>query len=91
VGEDFAAAERIGTIFLASRETAELRAETVQMGFSLARLLNGLDGMNTHALARLTDSEKFLFPPPLLLPSPRGSWRRPTPLRPIYGRGRRIK
>ena len=28
--------------FLASRETAELRAETVQMGYSLARLLNDL-------------------------------------------------
>jgi urease accessory protein len=28
--------------FLASRETAELRAETVQMGFSLARLLEDL-------------------------------------------------
>ncbi|HEV8095076.1 MAG TPA: urease accessory protein UreF [Burkholderiales bacterium] len=29
--------------FLASRETAELRAETVQMGYSLARLLADLD------------------------------------------------
>jgi urease accessory protein len=29
--------------FLASRETAELRAETVQMGYSLARLLEDLD------------------------------------------------
>ena len=28
--------------FLASRETAELRAETVQMGYSLSRLLNDL-------------------------------------------------
>jgi len=29
--------------FLASRETAELRAETVQMGYSLVRLLGDLD------------------------------------------------
>ena len=29
--------------FLASRETAELRAETVQMGYSLARLLSDLE------------------------------------------------
>ena len=37
--------EELGTwndFFLASRETAELRAETVQMGYSLARLLKDL-------------------------------------------------
>jgi urease accessory protein len=33
---------RWNEFFLASRETAELRAETVQMGFSLARLLSDL-------------------------------------------------
>lgn len=31
--------------FLASRETAELRAETVQMGYSLARLVKDLEGL----------------------------------------------
>ncbi|MDA8108772.1 MAG: urease accessory protein UreF [Betaproteobacteria bacterium] len=36
---DAAAAERWNALFLASRETAELRAETAQMGYSLARLL----------------------------------------------------
>ena len=33
---------RLNADFLASRESAELRAETVQMGFSLRRLLNDL-------------------------------------------------
>lgn len=36
---DAAAAARWNALFLASRETAELRAETAQMGYSLARLL----------------------------------------------------
>ena len=38
--------DELGTwneLFLASRETAELRAESVQMGYSLARLLKDLD------------------------------------------------
>ncbi|ENO84219.1 urease accessory protein UreF [Thauera linaloolentis] len=40
---DDAEAVRLNDDFLASRESAELRAETVQMGWSLARLLAGLD------------------------------------------------
>jgi urease accessory protein len=36
--------------FLASRESAELRAETVQMGYSLRRLLNEMDVSGAHAL-----------------------------------------
>jgi urease accessory protein len=36
---DMAAARRWNELFLASRETAELRAETAQMGYSLAKLL----------------------------------------------------
>lgn len=35
-------AEALNALFLASRETAELRAETVQMGYSLNRLLPSL-------------------------------------------------
>ncbi len=35
--------ETLNALFLASRETAELRAETVQMGYSLNRLLPSLD------------------------------------------------
>jgi len=44
---------RLNALFLASRETAELRAETVQMGRSLGRLLGELE--STHALAPLLD------------------------------------
>lgn len=40
---DVAAAQRWNELFLASRETAELRAETAQMGYSLAKLLPQLD------------------------------------------------
>jgi urease accessory protein len=39
---DAAAAAEWGAVFLASRDTAELRAETVQMGYSLARLISDL-------------------------------------------------
>jgi urease accessory protein len=38
-----ATVRRWNDLFLASRETAELRAETVQMGYSLACLLGALD------------------------------------------------
>ena len=37
----------------ASRETAELRAETLQMGYSLARLVGELDPETTSTLARI--------------------------------------
>ncbi len=42
-GGDDAEVARLNADFLASRETAELRAETVQMGWSLLRLLAELD------------------------------------------------
>ena len=35
--------ERLNADFLASRESSELRAETVQMGYSLRRLLHDLE------------------------------------------------
>jgi urease accessory protein len=38
--------------FIASRESAELRAETLQMGYSLARLLNDLSDFPAQSLAR---------------------------------------
>lgn len=41
--------------FLASRETAELRAETVQMGYSLANLLRNLD-------IEIPEIEEMTFP-----------------------------
>ncbi len=39
---DAGAAEHWSALFLASRESAELRAETVQMGYSLVRLMDEL-------------------------------------------------
>ncbi|HEU5282262.1 MAG TPA: urease accessory protein UreF [Burkholderiales bacterium] len=53
--DDAPAVGRWNAQFLASRETAELRAETVQMGYSLARLLGDLDAP-IHAL------EEIAFP-----------------------------
>lgn len=46
---DIATLRRLDTEFLASRESAELRAETVQMGFSLRRLVHDLrdESLNT--------------------------------------------
>ena len=40
-------AERLNAFYIASRETAELRAETLQMGYSLCRLLRelGVEGV----------------------------------------------
>jgi len=40
---DISEVERLNAEFLASRESSELRAETVQMGYSLRRLLHDLD------------------------------------------------
>jgi urease accessory protein len=40
--KDFLKTKKTNEIFLASRETAELRAETVQMGYSLNRLFKDL-------------------------------------------------
>ncbi|THF63304.1 urease accessory protein UreF [Pseudothauera rhizosphaerae] len=67
-GSDASEAEReiaaLNADFLASRETAELRAETVQMGYSLVRLLTGLPafaGLPGWA-ARLEAVEEPAFP-----------------------------
>lgn len=50
---------RLNDAFLASRETAELRAETVQMGYSLRRLAGELPGtgpLDRDALASLPEA-----------------------------------
>jgi urease accessory protein len=47
---DGAAVRDWGDCFLASRDTAELRAETIQMGYSLARLVEELGVADTSAL-----------------------------------------
>jgi urease accessory protein len=48
--------------FRATRETAELRAETLQMGYSLRRLCVELDEFDSPALSALTDVEDVVFP-----------------------------
>ncbi|MGH8619585.1 MAG: urease accessory protein UreF [Burkholderiales bacterium] len=55
--QDAAAVAYWNALFLASRETAELRAETAQMGYSLTRLLDTL-AIGTS----MTDEEEIAFP-----------------------------
>jgi len=59
---DHAGVEHWNALFLASREAAELRAETVQMGYSLARLLASLATPETPAFARLAAMEELAYP-----------------------------
>jgi len=73
---DYAAADRWNDLFLASRETAELRAEIVQMGFSLARLLNDLDGMDVDGLKHLNEWREISFPAAFAFAV--GSWNLPS-------------
>ena len=49
--EDMARLVELDAEFIASRESAELRAETLQMGYSLSRLLVDLADFPTHHLA----------------------------------------
>ncbi len=44
--------------YLASRETAELRAETLQMGYSMLRLLNELPDLPPQVIAQIAVSPK---------------------------------
>jgi urease accessory protein len=60
---DVEAARDWNDFFLATRESAELRAETVQMGYSLRRLLNDLDeSFDAENLAALNQWEEVSFP-----------------------------
>lgn len=59
---DFAAIDNWNALFLASRETSELRAETVQMGFSLVKLLTELEATNEETRAHLARLEEISFP-----------------------------
>lgn len=53
---DPASADEWNELFLASRETAELRAETLQMGYSLTRLLGDLlPGSASNALRNMPE------------------------------------
>jgi urease accessory protein len=59
---DAASAKRWNALVLATRESAELRAETLQMGYSLKKLLIELEGANEKARAGLTGLEEMSFP-----------------------------
>ena len=59
---DFVAIDKWNALFLASRETSEVRAETVQMGYSLKKLLKELEGRNEQACAHLASLEEIAFP-----------------------------
>jgi urease accessory protein len=52
---------RLNALYLATRETAELRAETLQMGFSLAQMIEKLDHLPDWA-ARARDEERLSLP-----------------------------
>lgn len=61
--QDEAEINRLNAEFLASRESAELRAETVQMGFSLLRLIRDLrDPMLEPVQTSLTHLPEVAFP-----------------------------
>ena len=60
--QDFGAVKRWNLLFLASRESAELRAETLQMGYSLGKLLMELETTDEKALAPLAQLEEISFP-----------------------------
>ena len=66
--EDYLAVECWNRLFLASRETAELRAETVQMGYSLRKLMTALGAKNEKALAHLVGLEEISFPTAFAFP-----------------------
>jgi urease accessory protein len=49
-------------IFLCTRESAELRAETLQMGYSLQRLLSEIDSFDAPSLTQLRGVQDITFP-----------------------------
>ncbi len=59
---DLAALAEANDTYLASRESAELRAETVQMGYSMVRLLGDLPGFPEEVRAALARLPEPCFP-----------------------------
>jgi urease accessory protein len=55
---------RLNAEFIATRETTELRAETLQMGYSLARLLRDLPDTPEVTKTALLDLREIAFPTP---------------------------
>lgn len=59
---DCTAIRRLNAEFIATRETAELRAETLQMGYSLARLLRDLPEMPDTLREAFAPLREIAFP-----------------------------
>lgn len=59
---DYAAVARWNGLFLASRETSELRSETLQLGYSLGKLLVELEGTDEKTRAQLVGLEEVSLP-----------------------------
>jgi len=59
--DDMHAVDDWNSLLLASRESAEFRAETAQMGYSLARLLADIGDFDTRALAALRSLDESAF------------------------------
>lgn len=55
---------RLNAEFIATRETAELRAETLQMGYSLTRLLRDLPDTPETTRAALLEMREIAYPVP---------------------------
>lgn len=60
--EDWQGLGELNARFVASRETSELRKETLQMGHSLQALLDALDGLPPSLIASLGAIEEPSFP-----------------------------
>ena len=59
---DEAALRQWTECFIAARDTAELRAETIQMGYSLGKLVEGLDIGDASSLSMLQRFDEIPFP-----------------------------
>ncbi len=59
---DYDAVRRLNSWFCATRETAELRAETLQMGYSLRRLVRELGEFDAAPIEALESMEEVAFP-----------------------------
>ncbi len=61
-GKDSEKLAKLNETFIALRETAEVRAETLQMGYSLARLLRDLDGVPEYIRNTLHAMDETAYP-----------------------------
>lgn len=77
VNNDAAAAVHWNVFFLAARETAELRAETLQMGYSLRRLLTELDELDEFMRRALDTLAEPTYPAVAAFAA--ASWNIPAP------------